>query len=114
MVGQFFAQRSNLFARNRAGLVPPLTPLVSKDVGDPLVGQCFIPWLHHRGAKLLAFDGDWPLQTLEDNHARPTRAAGCKFRASKWRILTGHAETIGLMTGLTVRRENLFAAVARR
>ena len=36
-----------------------------------------------------------------------SRAAGCKLRTSQRRILTGHAETVGLMAGLTIRCENL-------
>src|SRR5438046_1923910 len=114
MVGQLFAQGGNLFARNRARTVPPLTPLVREYVGDLLVGQCFVPGLHHRGAEFLSFDRDRTLQTFEDNHGRPTRAAGCKLRAGQWRILSRYAKTVSLMTGLTVRRENLFAAVPRR
>src|SRR6266487_4939921 len=114
MVGQLFAQPRNLFGRNRAGAVPPLTPLVRENVRNLLVGQCFVPGLHHRGAELLSFNRDWTLQTLENNHGRSTRAAGCKFRTGQRRILTGDAEAVGLMTSLTVRRENLFTAVAWR
>src|SRR5437870_12071016 len=114
MTGQLFAQSGNLLGRDRAGIVSPLTAFVSQDVGNFLVCQCFVPWLHHGAAKLLAFDGHWALQTLQDNHGRAARPAGCKLRTRKRRILTGNAQTVGLVTGLTVRRENLFAAVARR
>src|SRR5436309_8533257 len=114
MVGQLFAQSGNLFARNRARTVPPLTPLIREDIGDFLVGQCLVPGLHHRGAEFLSFDRDRTLQTFEDNHGRPTRAASCKLRTGQWRILSRYAETVGLMTGLTISRENLFAPVARR
>src|SRR5438067_3905262 len=114
MIGQLFAQPRNLFGCNRAGTVPPLTSFVSKNVGDLLVGQCFVPRLHHRGAELLSFHGDRTLQTLEHNHGRSARAASCKLRARQRRVLARYAKTVSLMTGLTVRRENLFAAVARR
>src|SRR5947209_6906105 len=114
MISQLFAQSGNLFGRNRAGTVPPLTAFISEDVGDSLVGQCFVPRLHHCAAKFLAFDGDRALQTLEDDHGRPTRTTGCKLRAGKRRVLTGDADTVGLMTSLAVGRENLFAAVVRR
>src|SRR6266487_2877993 len=114
MVGQFLAQPGNLLSCNRTGTVPPLAPLVRENVGNFLVGQCFVPGLHHRCAELLSFHGDWALQTLEDNHGRPARAASCELRACQWRVLARYAKTVGLMTGLAVRRENLFAAVARR
>src|SRR2546430_15252692 len=114
MVGQLFAQGGNLFARNRARTVPPLTPLIRKDIGNLLVGQCFVPGLHHRGAEFLSFDRARTLQTFEANHGRPTRAASCNLRAGQWRILSRYAETVGLMTGLTISRENLFAPIARR
>src|SRR6266576_3161246 len=114
VIGQFLAQSGNLFGRNRAGTVPPLTPLVGEDIGDLLVGQCFVPGLHYRGAEFLAFDCDRTLQTLENNHGRSTRAAGCKLRTRQRQILTGDAEAVGLMTSLTIRSENLFTAVARR
>src|SRR5437763_14586824 len=107
MVGQLFAQGGNLFARNRARTVAPVTPLVGEDIGDLLVGQCFVPRLHYRGAEFLAFDRDRTLQTLEDNHGRSTRASGCKLRTGQRRILTGDAEAVGLMTSLTIRSENL-------
>src|SRR5438445_7647830 len=109
MISQLFAQSGNLFGRNRASTVSPLTPFISEDVGDPLISPCFVPGLHHCAAEFLAFDCDRALQTLEDDHGRPTRAPGCKLRAGKRRILTGDADTVGLMTSLTVRRENLFA-----
>src|SRR6266568_7044103 len=114
MIGQLFAQPRNLLCRDRAGTVPPLTSFVSKNVGDLLVGQCFVPRLHHRGSELLSFHGDRTLQTLEHNHGRSTRAAGCELRACQWWVLARYAKTVSLMTGLAVRRENLFAAVARR
>src|SRR5205814_7000563 len=114
MIRQLFAQPSNLFGGDCAGTVPPLTPLVREYVGDLLVGQCFVPGLHHRGAEFLAFDRDWALQTFEDNHGRPTRAARCKLRTGQRRILSRYAKTVGLMTGLTIGRENLFASIARR
>src|SRR6266566_4376583 len=114
MIGQLFAQRGDLFGRDRAGTVSPLASLVRENVGNLLVGQCFVPGLHHRAAKFLAFDCDRALQTLEDNHPRPTRTAGGKFRASKRRILTGDAEAVGLMTSLAIGCENLFAAIVWR
>src|SRR5437762_4881318 len=79
-----------------------------------LVGQCFVPRLHNRAAEFLAFDRDRALQTLKNDHRRSLRPASGEFRAGQRRILTGNTETIGLMTRLTVGRENLFAAVARR
>src|ERR1700719_2415748 len=69
-------------------IVSPLTAFVSENVGNFLVGQCFVPWLHHCRPEFLAFDGDWTLQPLEHNHSRPLRTAGCKFRTSQRRILT--------------------------
>src|SRR5438034_3823134 len=113
MTRQLFAERGNLFGRDRAGTVAPLAPLVRENVSNFLVGQGFVPWLHDRGAEFLAFDRDWTLQTLHDNHRRPTRTAGCKFRARERRILTCHAQTVGLMAGLTIGGKNLFAAIAR-
>src|SRR5438132_3515289 len=114
MIGKLFAQGGNLFGRYRATVVSPLTAFVSENVGNFLVGQRFVPWLHHCGPKFLAFDGDWTLQPLEHNHGRSLRTAGCKLRTSKRRILAGHAETVRLMTGLAVRGENLFPAIVRR
>src|SRR5437762_13758030 len=114
MIRQLFARPSNLFGGDCAGTVPPLTPLVREYIGDLLVGQCFVPGLHHRGAEFLSFDRDRTLQTFEDNHGRPTRAASCKLRAGQWRILSRYAETVGLMTGLTTGRANLFAPIAPR
>ena len=64
MASQFFAERGNLLDRDRARAVSPFTPLVRENVGNLLVGQCFVPGLHHRRAKFLAFDRDWTLQTL--------------------------------------------------
>src|SRR5712692_1406387 len=114
MIGQLFAQSGDLFGRDGAAVIPPLTSLVSQHVGNSLISQCFVPWLHNRAAEFLAFDGDRALQTLEDNHGRPSRPTGCKLRTSKRRILTRDTKTVGLMTGLTVRREDLFSAVTRR
>src|SRR5262249_10223357 len=65
-------------------------------------------------AVLLAFNRDRTLQTFQNNHAHPPRAPIRKFRTSQRRILTGHAETVGLVAGLTVRRENFLAAIVRR
>ena len=112
--GQFFAQSGNLFGRHRACIVPPLTPFVGKDVSNSLVGQRFPPWLHDGAPKFLTLDSDWTLQAVEDDHRRPTRSARCKLRTSERRILTGNAETVGLMTGLAVCREDLFATIVRR
>src|SRR6266536_6430834 len=114
MICQLFAPRGDLLGCDRTCVVAPPAPLVRENVGNLLVGQCFVPWLHHRSAKFLALHGDWALQTLEDNHGRPSRSAGCKLRASERRILTGHAQAIGLMTCLAIGRKNLFAAIARR
>src|SRR6266436_9165211 len=114
MVGQLFAQSSNLFGRNRTGTVPPLAPLIRENVRDLLVGQCFVPRLHHRGAELLSFHCDRTLQAVENNHGGPARAAGCELRARQRWVLARYAKTVSLMTGLAVRRENLFTAIARR
>src|SRR5438128_3262690 len=114
MVGQFFAQSSNLLGRDRAGAVPPVASLVGENVGNLLVGQCFVPWLHHRAAKFLTFDGDWTLQTLQDNHGRTSGAAGCKLGTRQRRILAGNPKTVGLMACLAIGRKNLHAAIARR
>src|SRR5438093_10452987 len=102
MIGQFFAQRSDLLGSDRARAVPPVASLVSEDVGNFLVGQCFVPRLHHRCAELLPFNSDWTLQTFEDNHGRTSGAAGCKLRTGQRRILTGHTKTVGLMTSLAI------------
>ena len=64
MIGQFFAQRGDLLGGDWASAVPPFTPFVCQYIGNFLVGQCFVPWLHDRCAEFLAFDGDWTLQTL--------------------------------------------------
>src|SRR5206468_1748940 len=85
MTGELLAKRGNLFGRDRARTVPPFTPLVRENISNLLVGQCLVPWLHHRGAEFLAFDGDWALQTLKDNHRRPTRATSCTLRLTKSR-----------------------------
>src|SRR5438876_9866391 len=114
MVRQFLAQGRDLFGSHRTGAIPPLAPFVSQNVGNFLIGQCFVPRLHDRAAEFLAFHRDRPLQTLKNDHRRSLRTPSGKFRAGQRRILTGNTETIGLMTGLTVGRENLFAAVARR
>ena len=114
MVRQFLAQGRDLFGSHRTGAVPPLAPFVSQNIGNFLIGQCFVPRLHNRTAEFLAFDRDRALQTLKNDHRRSLRPASGEFRAGQRRILTGNTETIGLMTGLTVGRENLFAAVARR
>src|SRR6266436_2686572 len=105
MVGQLFAQSSNLFGRNRTGTVPPLAPLIRENVRDLLVGQRFVPRLHHRGAELLSFHGDRTLQTLENNHGGPAGAAGCELRGRQRWVLARYAKTASLMTGLAVRRE---------
>src|SRR6266478_10226797 len=114
MVRQFLAQGRDLFGSHRTGAVPPLAPFVGQNVGNFLIGQCFVPRLHDRAAELLAFDRDRSLQTLKNDHRRSLRTARGKFRTRQRRILTGNTETVGLMTRLTVGRENLFAAVARR
>src|SRR6266566_5642549 len=114
MIGQLFTQRGNLLGSDWAGAVAPFTPLVRENVGNLLVSQCFVPGLHHRIAEFLAFHGDRTLQTLEDNHGRPSRSAGCKLRARQRRILTSHAQTVGLMTCLAIGRKNLLATVPRR
>ncbi len=62
VIGQLLAQCGNLFGRNRAGTVAPLASFVSEDVRNLLVGQRFVPRLHHRGAEFLTFDRDWTLQ----------------------------------------------------
>src|SRR5260370_4843475 len=111
---QLFAQGRDLFGSHWTGAVPPLAPFVSQNVGNLLIGQCFVPRLHDRAAELLALHRDRSLQTLKNDHRRSLRTARGKFRAGQRRILTGNTETIGLMTRLTVGRENLVAAVARR
>src|SRR5882762_8910361 len=114
MVRQFLAQGRDLFGSHRTGAVPPLAPFVGQNVGNFLIGQCFVPRLHDRAAELLTFDRDRSLQTFKNDHRRSLRSARGKFRTRQRRILTGNTETVGLMTRLTVGRENLFAAVARR
>src|SRR6267143_473878 len=113
MSSEFFAQRGNLLSRDGAGVVAPFAALISEDVSDLLIGQRFVPRLHDRTAELLPFDSDRPLQTLQHDHSGTARTASGKFRAGQRRILTGNAETVGLMTGLAVGRINLFAAIAR-
>src|SRR6266403_950100 len=114
MIGQLFAQRGDLLGGDRTRTVAPLASLVSENVGDLLVGQCFVPGLHYRSAVFLAFDRDWTLQTFHNDLRRPARPARCKLRTRERRILTRHAEPVGLMAGLTIRRENLFAAIMWR
>ena len=113
MVRQFFAQRRNLFSGHWTRLIPPLAPFISKHVRNFLVGQRFVPGLHHRAAELLTFYRDRSLQTFENDHGRSLRSASSKFGSGQWRILAGNTKPVRLMTGLTVRRENLFAAIAR-
>src|SRR4029077_3548577 len=114
MTSQFLAQRGNLLGCHWAGVVPPLASLVCKNVGNFLVGQCLVPRLHHRRAEFLALYGHWTLQTLHDNHRRAARAASCKFRTAQGRILSCHAETVGLVTCLAIGRKNLLAPIMRR
>ena len=113
MIRQFFAQGCDLFGSHRTGAVPPLASLISQNVGNFLVGQRFVPRLHDRASVFLTFDCDRTLQTLENDHCRSFRAAGSKFGTGKRRILAGNTKTVRLMTGLTVGRENLFAAIMR-
>ena len=112
MIGQFFPQRRNLFGRHRTRVVSPLASFVSKNVGDFLVGQCFVPRLHHSSAKLLSFHFDRTLQTFQHNHCQPSRAAGRKFRACQRWILSGNTETVRLMASLTVGRKNFLATIS--
>src|SRR5438067_835195 len=114
MIGQLFAQRGNLFGCERAGAVAPFTSLVSHDIGNLFVSQSFVPRLHDSGAVLLAFNFTWALQTFEYFHAQASRAAICKFETGKRGILPRHALTFGLMTGLTIRRKTLLAAIGGR
>src|SRR5512143_1859821 len=106
MTGQFFAERGNLLNCHRTGAIAPLTALVCENVSDFLVGQGFVPGLHDSSAVLLALNRDWALQTLQHDHRRPPRSTGRKFRGSERWILAGHAKTVGLMTGLTIRCKN--------
>src|SRR4029078_2782238 len=64
--------------------------------------------------ELLAFNCDRALQTFEHDHAHSPRAPIRKFGTGEWRILAGHAKTVGLVAGLTICRKNLFAWVVRR
>src|SRR6266436_8480405 len=114
MVRQFFAQTRDLFGSYRTGAVPPLAPFVSQNVGNFLIGQCFVPRLHDRTAEFLAFNRDRSLQTFENDHCRSLRTASRKFRAGQRRILSGNTETVRLVASLAVGRENLFASVAGR
>src|SRR6476646_11183140 len=109
MTREFLAKRGNLLGRDRAGAVAPLAAFVCENVGNFLVGQSFVPRLHHSRAVFLAFNLDRALQALEDNHCRSARAADCKFRTSKRWILAGYAKTVSLMTGLTIGRKNFLA-----
>src|SRR5437867_13197914 len=113
MIRQFFSERGNLFGCDGTGAVPPVASLVRKNVGNFLVGQCFVPGLHHRRAVLLAFNFDRALQTFEDNHSRATRAACCKLCTRKRWILAAHTEAVGLMTGLTLRCETRAPTIVR-
>src|SRR6266496_6409570 len=70
MIGELFAQRRNLLSCHPAGVVPPLTALVCKDVGNFLISQCFIPRLHHSRTEFLALNGDRACQTFENDHRR--------------------------------------------
>src|SRR6266705_2920951 len=114
MTGEFFAQRGDLFGGDRAGVVAPVTAFIGQDVGDFLVGQCFVPWLHDGAPVLLAFDFHGALQAFEHNHRRPMRTAGSKFRSRERWILPANTLTIRLMTGLTIGSEDFFAAVPWR
>src|SRR6266481_2987415 len=114
MTGEFLAKRGDLFSCDRTGAVAPLAALVCENVGNFLVGQSIVPRLHNGCAVFLAFNFYRTLQAFKNNHRRPARAAGCKFRTSKRRILAGHAKAIGLMTGLTISRKNLLASIAWR
>src|SRR5262249_24129102 len=114
MIGQLFPKRGDLLGCHRTGVVSPLASLVCHDIGNFLVGQRFVPRLHHRRAVLLAFNCDRALQAFEHNHAHPPRAPIRKFRTSKRRILARYPKTVSLMTGLTISRENLLTSVARR
>src|SRR4029453_4539950 len=103
-----------LFSGHRARVVAPLTALVCENVGNFLVGQRLVPRLHDSSAVLLALNRDRALQTFQNNHRRPPRAAGRKLGTSKRWILAGHAKTVSLVTGLTISRKNLLASIARR
>src|SRR2546423_8838447 len=114
MVRQFFAQRCNLLRGHGTSAVPPFASFISQNVGNFLIGQCFVPRLHNRAAKFLALHRNWSLQTFENDHRRSLRTAGSEFGSSQRRILTGNTKAVGLVTSLTIGRENLFATIAWR
>src|SRR2546430_4018259 len=114
MVRQFFAQTRDLFGSYRTGAIPPLAPFVSQNVGNFLIGQCFVPRLHNGTAEFLPLHRDRTLQTFENDHRRSLRTASREFRAGQRRILSGNTETVRLVASLAVGRGNHFAAVAPR
>src|SRR5579864_4616035 len=114
MAGELLTQRGDLFCRDFAGLVSPFASLVGHNVRNFLIGQRFVPRLHYRAAKHLAFYFHRSLQTFEYNHRHATRSPVGELGTGKRRILTGNTLAIRLMASLTVRRENLLTPIARR
>src|SRR3954463_8690529 len=114
MVRKFFAQRSDLLGSDWAGVVSPLASFVRENVCDLFIGQRFVPRLHHRCAILLSLHFDRTLQAFKNDARRRLSPASGKFATRKGRILTRHSLAVGLVTCLTVRRENLFAPIVRR
>src|SRR5439155_14889514 len=104
----------NSFRRNGPGDVTPFLPDVGQDISDFLIGQSFIPRLHHRGAEVTTLDSERALQSFEHNHRRPARSVDDVLRTSERRILTGDTKTIGLMTSRAVSQENFLTAFCRR
>ena len=71
MTGELLAAARRC-ARPRSGpAVFPIPAVVGEDLGDFLVGQSFVPGLHHGGTIVLALNGDRALQALEHDHRRP-------------------------------------------
>src|SRR5207237_8962481 len=81
---------------------------------NSLVGQFLVPSLYYLGTEFLAFHGDGSLQTLHDNHRRSLRTTSGELRTSQRLILTGHTETICLVTRLAISGKNLLSAIMRR
>src|SRR5438270_10557282 len=110
MGGEFFAQGRDLFFGHWTGAVSPFAAFVGENIRDFLIAQTF-PRLHDSAAVLLALHFDLALQTLEHDHRRPARTAGCEFRSGERRVLAGYPLTGCLMAGLTISREDLFSTI---
>ena len=101
-------------ACDRSAGVPPLLTNVGHNVGDLLIGQSFLPRLHHRGAELLRLSPS-PDPRSPSARSCPRRFVPpfTKFGAGQRRILSGDAKSGHLMAGRAIGREDLFAALGR-